>query len=221
MQKSRIGNTSKSYWAVVLGITTLGLNMAKPADAFSVTYNFTVQISSDAYEAQGLLNGITEQGSFTYDDTYLTGIGSEYASGLQGNLTLQFNFLNHIYAEKDDLNYGNNSYLYDYPTAFFSNGTLLGLDFLVVPSQLQPPQNALGFRIFNDTFYAGATDNFNSGSPVGTVIYGLPISPPDPPAPSGSVAAVPEPSAIGGAIVAFSCLGIGATKKLKGKRGNG
>jgi len=216
MQKLTAGKTFKPLCAAIVSLVTLSvITAAKPAHAFGVTYNFTVQITSDAYEAQGLLNGMTEQGSLTYDDANLTGIGSEYVSGAQGNLILQFNFLNKVYTERNDLNYGNNSYLYDYPAAFFTNGTLLGLDFLVVPSQLQPPQDAPGFRIFNNGFYAGATDNFNSGTLVGMVAYGIPAIGSEPTDPDDRTAAVPEPSEVGGAIVALSVWGVWARRKVK------
>ncbi|XGV95571.1 MAG: hypothetical protein ACAF41_22865 [Leptolyngbya sp. BL-A-14] len=194
------------------------LTAVKPVLAFSITYNFTVQITSNTYEAQGLLNGTVEQGSFTYDDSQLTGIGSEYASKRQGNLALTFDFLNQTYIEKDDLNYGSNAYLFDYPVAFFENGTLQGLDFLVVPSKLQPPKDALGFRIFGNAFYAGATDNFNSGSLVGTVAYSVPTGGSNPSDPNRSVAGVPEPSEVGGAIVAAGCLAFFASKRWQSKR---
>lgn len=191
--------------AAIASILTLSVvSVIKPAHAFSITSDFTVQITSDAYENQGLMNGTLEYGSFTYDNANLTGIGSESVSGSKGSLSLQFNFFNKLYTEQNDLNYGVKSYLYDYPIAFFADGMLLGLDFLVVPPQFQPPQNDLGFRIFKDTFYVGATDNFNSGTLAGTVTY-------------GDSAAVPEPSEVGGAIVALG-LGIWAMRKVKGKR---
>jgi hypothetical protein len=185
-------------------MVTLGSILAnKPVQAFSVTYNFTVQITSTAYESQGLMNGATEYGSLTYDNANLTGIGSEYVSATPGSLTLEFNFLSKLYTEQDDLNYGSDVYFYNYPVAFFSNGRLLGLDFLVVPSQAQASQDELGFRIFRELFYVGATDNFNSGTLAGTVTY-------------GNSAAVPEPSEIGGTILAFSCLGLWFLRRVKG-----
>jgi hypothetical protein len=193
----------KTLWTTIAGIVTLGSVVAiKPAQAFSVTYNFTVQITSAAYERQGLMNGATEYGSLTYDNANLTGIGNEYVSAAAGSLTLEFNFLNKLYTEQDDLNYGSDAYFYQYPVAFFSNGTLLGLDFLTVPSQAQLSQNELGFRIFRDLFYVGATDNFNSGTLAGIVTY-------------SNSAAVPEPSEVGGTIVALSALGFGIMRKAR------
>jgi hypothetical protein len=193
----------KMLWTTIAGIVTLGSVVAiKPAQAFSVTYNFTVQITSAAYERQGLMNGATEYGSLTYDNANLTGIGNEYVSAAAGSLTLEFNFLNKLYTEQDDLNYGSDAYFYQYPVAFFSNGTLLGLDFLTVPSQAQLSQNELGFRIFRDLFYVGATDNFNSGTLAGIVTY-------------SNSAAVPEPSEVGGTIVALSALGFGIMRKAR------
>lgn len=211
----------KPAWAAIVGIATLSLSTTiQPVHAFSVTYDFRVQINSDAYETQGLSKGTIEQGSFTYDNDNLTGSGSEYLSPLQGNLKLTFKFLNNIYTEKDDLNYGSSLYSPDYPALLLNNGELVGLDFLVVPSQFQPPQNAIGFRIYNDTFYFGATDNSpeESGSPVGTVTYGDIAVLPKPPLPGAGVAAVPEPSELGGAIVALSFLGIWVMKKVKGQQ---
>ena len=196
----------KPLWATIASIVTLGSVIAiKPAQAFSVTYNFTVQITSAAYESQGLMNGTTEYGSLTYDNTNLTGIGSEYVSAAPGSLTLEFNFLSKLHTEKNDLNYGSDAYLYDYPVVFFSNGRLLGLDFLVVPSQAQTSQDELGFRIFRELFYVGATDNYNSGTLAGTVTY-------------GNSAAVPEPSEVGGTIIALSALGFGIVKKVRDQK---
>ncbi len=195
--------TTKGIFAAIASITTLSLaTLARPAQAFDITYNFTIQINSDAYDAQGVKKGDIESGNFTYDDTKLTGIGSEYVSKSQGNLSIQFDFLNRYYTEKNDLNYGNTTYLYDYPVAFFKDGTLIGLDFLVVPSQFNPPQPDVGFRIFKDAFYVGATDNFHSGTLVGAVTY-------------GDTAAVPEPSEIGGAVVALGLISFWMIKKSK------
>ena len=208
----------KPVWVAIVGLATLQLaTTIKPAHAFNVTYNFAVQIDSDAYETQGLSKGTVEKGHLTYDNAALAVIGNdEYASPLNGNLTLEFNFLNSIYTEKNDLNYGNLSYAPDYPAFRFTDGKLVGLDFFVIPSQFQPPQKALSFRIFNDAFYVGGTDNFNSGDKVGTVTYSDTAVPEPPPAGSG-VAAVPEPSEVGGAIVASSLLGVWALKKVKQK----
>lgn len=211
----------KPVWAAIVGCATLSfVTMIETAHAFNVTYNFTVQINSDAYETQGLSKGAIEQGSFTYDNDNLTGTGSEYVSPLKGNLNVSFKFLNNIYTEKDDLNYGSQVYSPDYPAVLFTDSKLVGLDFLVVPSQFQPPQTAIGFRIYNDTFYFGAADNSpeGSGSPVGTVTYSDATVSPEPPPPSAGVAAVPEPSDFGGAIVAFSLLGVWAMKKVKGQK---
>ena len=196
----------KPLWATIASIVTLGsVVVIKPAQAFSVTYNFTVQITSAAYESQGLINGATEYGSLTYDNANLTGIGNEYVSAAPGSLTLEFNFLSKLYTEQNDLNYGSDVYLYPYPVAFFSNGTLQGLDFLTVPSQSLSSQDELGFRIFRDLFYVGATDNFNSGTLAGTVTY-------------TNSAAVPEPSKVGGTIVALSALGFGIMKKVRDQK---
>lgn len=193
----------KPLWATIAGLVTLSsVTVLKPAQAFSITYNFTVQITSAAYESHGLMNGATEYGSLTYDDANLTGIGSEYVSAAPGSLTLEFNFLSKLHTQKNDLNYGSDVYLYNYPVAFFSNGRLLGIDFLVVPLPSQPLQDELGFRIFRELFYIGATDNFNSGTLAGAVTY-------------HNSAAVPEPSEVGGTIVALSALGFGIIKKVK------
>ncbi|MBW4474216.1 MAG: hypothetical protein KME45_28145 [Stenomitos rutilans HA7619-LM2] len=229
LRKPTPNKTATLRWAAIAGLITVGLLTGdKPAYAFGVTYNFTVQITSNAYEVQGLLSGMTEQGSFTYDTDVLTPYSSigvietsseQYASASRGDLTLTFNFLNNIYTEKNDLNYGDKVYEPDYPAALFTNGKLTGLDFLVVPSLFQPPQNALGFRIYKDAFYAGAIGSSASenGLQVGTVSYINAADIPAPPPPSTGVAAVPEPSEIGGAIVAASVLGFWI-KKAKGKR---
>lgn len=228
LQKPTPETTAKLCRTAIASLISVGFVTAiKPVHAFSVTYNFTVQITSNAYEAQGVLNGTTQTGSFTYNSDGLTPYDAdrlvetrdEYASPSKGNLTLTFNFLNNRYVEKDDLNYGSQFYVPDYPAALFSDGKLQGLDLLVVPSQFQPPQNALGFRIYKDTFYVGATGSSSSesGLLVGTVAYNnTATSPPSPP-PGTGVAAVPEPSEIGGAIVALGVFGFWL-KKVKGRR---
>lgn len=217
----------KPLWAAIASIATFNVVIAvQPAHAFSVTYNFTVQITNDAYEAQGLLNGMTEQGSFTYDTDGLTSYDpdgltetrDQYVSASKGNLTLIFRFLNNIYTEKSDLNYGSKRYDPDYPAALFTDGKLVGLDFLVAPSQFQPPQNDLGFRIYKDAFYVGAVDNSNSVTLSGAVTYDLVGATPAPPKPSPAAAAVPEPSEVGGTIAALSLLGIGAIRVRGQKR---
>ena len=218
----------KPVWVAITGLATLSFaTISQPVQAFNISYDFTVQIDSDAYETQGLRKGATEQGSFTYDAAGLkpyfvdgnagaSATRNEFASPSQGNLTLTFNFLNHLYTEKDDLNYGSRVYVPDNPAALFSDGQLAGLDFLVVPSQLHPPKSAIGFRIYKNAFYFGTTDNSAEGSgvPVGTVKYAFPAPPP----PGAGVAAVPEPSEVGGAIVAFSVLGVWAMRKAKVQR---
>ncbi|MBW4695215.1 MAG: hypothetical protein KME27_25990 [Lyngbya sp. HA4199-MV5] len=220
--------TAKLCCTAIASLISLGLvAVTKPADAFSVTYNFTVQVTSDAYESQGLLSGTTQEGSFTYNSDGLTPYKGddlvetkdEYVSPSKGNLTLTFNFLNNRYLEKDDLNYGSEFYVPDYPAALFTDGKLLGLDYLVVPSQFQPPQSALGFRIYKDAFYVGSIDSSSNGSGllVGTVAYINTATLPAPPPPSNGVAAVPEPSEIGGAIVAISVLGFWM-RTAKGRR---
>ncbi len=217
-QRTALNVIFKPIWAAIAGFTTLSfMAVSQPAQAFNVTYSFTVQINSDDYKTQGLSQGTVEQGYLTYDDAVLTGIGNEYVAPLNGNLTLKFNFLNNNYTEKDDLNYGNQSFITDYPAFLFTDGELVGLDFFVVPSKFQPPQNALSFRVFNDSFFVGGTDNFNSGDKVGTVTYSnMPVLP-EPSPPSTGIAAVPEPSEVGGTIVA-SLLGLWAMRKVKQKR---
>src|SRR4051794_1654014 len=89
-----------------------------PAAAVPIIQGFEVTA------ANGPLVGQTFTGTFSYDNSLLTGSGTEYIDPTQG-LTVSFTFGGITYTQVNDLNYP------DYPLAAFVNGDLAHLDFLV------------------------------------------------------------------------------------------
>ncbi len=129
--------TLKTIFATILGATALSSTLnAEPARAFSITYDFTVDITSGTY------SGKSYTGSFKYDNANLTGSGLEFVSPTVGNLGIQFSFLNKSYTQQQDRDAS-----LDFPRAYFQDGTLLGLSFLVVP-----PTSSPGFFIVPKMF---------------------------------------------------------------------
>jgi len=188
----------KPLFATIVGAAALSSTLtAEPAQAFSMTYDFTVNITAGTY------SGKSYAGSFKYDNANLTGSGLEFVSPTVGNLGIQFSFLNKSYTQLQDRDAS-----LDFPRAYFQDGTLLGLSFLVVP-----PTSSPGFFIVPKNvpnlaagFYVGNTDAYN-GTLVGSVSY-------KPRSGSGSCSGsscqpVPEPSEIAGTVVAIGLLGLG------------
>lgn len=108
--------TQSLVWAGGLSVAVL-LNVS-PGFAEPVTYDYFVTVS------QGPLAGNSFSGSFTYDDSILTGTGEE-TIGVEGGLTVHSTFFDFDYRETDDINYPN------YPTLTFENGEIKRLDFWV------------------------------------------------------------------------------------------
>lgn len=173
----------------VLAIATAGVSLAtftaSPVQAATVGYNF------DLYVVDGLYTGETGKGSFTYDDSTLTGNGLESLGTDQG-LSVQLNFLGTNYTEADDVN-DNDDPLDVEPLVNFFDGNLLGLDLSLLKFN-DGPLILIRENNFN-------IPNFGSRQTLG---YG-PVSYSKP---------VPEP----GSILGISALGVawllGRQKKL-------
>lgn len=118
----------------ILAIATTGISLAtiaaSPTQAATVGYNF------DLYVVDGLLAGYTGKGSFTYDDSTLTGKGWEFLGKQQG-LSVQLNFLGNSYTEANDVN-DNDDPSDKEPLVNFSNGNLLGLNLSLLKSDEGP-----------------------------------------------------------------------------------
>jgi hypothetical protein len=96
---------------------------AYPRQAATLTYDFIVNIAS------GFLSGKQFEGFFSYDNSTLTGIGSEEV-GVNEGLSINFEFLDVIYTEANDFNFPL------YPRVLFEDGRLAGLDFEAFNSQV-------------------------------------------------------------------------------------
>ncbi|UBF27428.1 hypothetical protein K9N68_05630 [Kovacikia minuta CCNUW1] len=203
--------TLKNLFASTAGIVALHLTVnTQPAQTFSLTYNFTVNITTGTYA------GNSYTGAFSYDNSNLTGSGLEFVSPTQGNLGVLFNFLNRTYTQAQD-----RDAVSGFPRVYFRNGNLLGLSFLVVPPTANPgfffvPDETPGF---NSGFYLGSTDT-TYGQRVGSIAYALQPDPDPGPGPNpcgnNSCPAVPEPTEIAGSLLALSLLVLRA--KLGRKR---
>jgi hypothetical protein len=154
----------------------MGCAIAQPAEAFTVTYDFTVTVTSGDYIG-------SYQGQFSYDDANLTGNGEESVNATQDNLSILFTFLGNTYTESDDLDFP------EFPQIYFQDGNLLGLNFIVLPPKATP-----GFYLFGTEFLVGNTDYFD-GTLVGNITYKQWENPdPEP---------IPEPAEIAGSFLAL------------------
>lgn len=156
----------------------------KPTQAAVVNYNFGVNATSGSNPGQYF-------GSFSYDDSLLSGVGEESLAINNGLLSLAFDYLGTTYTEVDDFDYPS------YPALSFQNGSLLGLSYVVedqffIGGDLDNP-NTGGTR-----FYTIASADFLSATQVGTVSYSR----------------VPEPLALGGTAIA-SAIGLWVNRKKK------
>ncbi len=88
--------------------------------ALPVTYDFTVVVT------QGSLAGNTFNGSFTYDDEALKGVGKEEI-GVDDGLTVKMNFFGKDYDHTADIDYP------QFPKLIFEAGEIQTLDFWVEP----------------------------------------------------------------------------------------
>lgn len=191
---------------VVAGAVTLSPVMdIAPVQAATITYNFEVTVTEGNY--LGKYNG-----NFSFDNSVLTNRGDEIITQANGNLSLLFTFLNQTYTIQDELEFP------AYPGAYFRDGRLLGLSYLVVPPKSDP-----GFFFNGEIFSLGhRLDSPYQGNKAGSVAYWL--KPPDPspgptptppPCDDGSCAAVPEPSDLAGGIASLGLLGLGLRRRRK------
>ncbi|MBR8836128.1 MAG: PEP-CTERM sorting domain-containing protein [Stigonema ocellatum SAG 48.90 = DSM 106950] len=169
--------------AVAIGFTKV--SAATPAQASVINYNLTVDVTSGANVGE-------YHGSFSYDDSTLRREGSEKV-GISQGLSILFNYLGTTYTENNDT-----GSQVGFPIVSFDNGKLLGLNYLVhnqfyIADHLGSPYTG-GSKFYQ---YPNSSDDGQSGTQVGTVMY------------SGSTS-VPEPSTIVGAVAAA---GIGLLMK--------
>jgi len=161
--------------AVAMGLSSGCALSAAQADV--VNYGFTADVTSGVNVGQ-------YYGSLSYDDSTLTGKGSE-TIGISQGLSIIFNYLGTTYTEKSDTGYG-----LGVPLLSFDNGNLLGLNYLVhdqfyIADHINEPYTG------GAKFYNNASDDGQSGTQVGTVSY-FQSTP------------VPEPLSIVGTVVATS-----------------
>jgi len=104
--------------ALLTGIVLLGTTHAGAAEALTLNYNFSVNINS------GSLTGQTFSGSFTADNSALTGVGIERLNPSNNGLAVSFNFNGTPLSEASDSGYPN------FPFVEFNNGSLVGLNWL-------------------------------------------------------------------------------------------
>lgn len=175
---------------------SLAVMKANSVNAATLTYNFNVDITT------GSLSNNTYEGSFSYDDSNLTGIGLE-SVGVDDELSVVFNFLGRTYTEADD-----NAASFNFPIAEFRDGNLVGLQYLV-----NDTLNNFIFSVFGDEPEGlGGGDKFqyldvNSLEvSEGSVTYSLDSSP----------TPIPEPStALGVTLLGFGWL---VKKKIASSR---
>jgi hypothetical protein len=176
-----------------LAIASAGLALsfsvieANSVNAATLTYNFSVDVTT------GSLADSKYEGSFSYDDSTLTGSGVENV-GVEDGLSILFNFLGKTYTEADD-----NNASFNFPIVEFKNGNLVGLQYIVNDTL----NNAI-FSIFGDDpeglgggdkFHYVDVNSYEVGE--GNVTYSLETSP----------TPIPEPStALGMTLLGFGWL---------------
>lgn len=102
-------------------LTLLALLVATTAQAAPVTEPLFGEVTFGPHL------GATASGSFTYDDTLVTGVGSETIRVPELSLTLDF--LGQTFDESDDIDFFN---VDPYPSLTFEDGTPVAINFLVI-----------------------------------------------------------------------------------------
>ena len=115
-------------------LAAITLILSTSANAALINESFTVTV------LQGDFIGTTGTGSFTYDDTTITGTGEEFISPIEG-LSIEFNVFEQAFTESDDIDYP------DYPVLALLDGNVLFLDFIVTGIEITP-EGVFGFEIF-------------------------------------------------------------------------
>ncbi len=117
---------------------------ASPTQAATITYDFDVNVTS------GPLDNNIYEGSFSYEDSTLKGIGLETV-GVAEELSVSFEFLGGTYTEADD-----NNFSFNFPIVEFKNGSFVGLQYIVNDI----PNNSI-FAVFgNDPDGLGGENRF-------------------------------------------------------------
>ncbi len=176
---------------------------SKSIEAATITYDFSVGVTT------GALAGNSYDGSFSYDDSTLIGIGGETV-GVEEKLSINFEFLGKTYTETDD-----NNFAFNFPQVEFKDGSLVGLQYLVTDVL---NGSISSFAIFGDNPDGlGGGDKFsyvNENSvevSEGSVIYSLK-------SPSTSV---PEPNIVLGlGVIGFGWL-YSKRQRVEGRRQEG
>ncbi|MBT9317380.1 hypothetical protein [Leptothoe spongobia] len=120
----------------------------------SLAATFSLQVDLTEVFAGSLAVGDSFSGSFSFDETVLTGIGTEFLDVD----SLEFGFLDETFTEASDPLGG---------LVGFENSQLLGLEFSVDPLQADSPS----FGIFGTDFAYGEAGSFTFPDGLGTVSY--------------------------------------------------
>ncbi|MEO1400138.1 MAG: hypothetical protein AAFV72_02675 [Cyanobacteria bacterium J06635_1] len=147
--------------AAAVASATLGVAIVGNVPAQAIDFDFTVTAED------GSLAGEDFFGSFSFDDSGLTGIGTE-TFGIDDDLEIEFTFDGVDFTAESDI------FFPDFPIVEFTDGVIAGLNFAggsVFPGLFTPD-----FTISNaDDQLAGGDfftyDTFAAGSGTGTVTY--------------------------------------------------
>ncbi|QKQ77700.1 hypothetical protein FBB35_06930 [Nostoc sp. TCL240-02] len=129
--------------ALSTGIITTSL-----AQSSTVSYDFTINVT------KGSLAGKSFNGSFSYDNSTLKGIGVEELGITQGLKTC-FNYLGRNYSESDDRDYPT------FPKLVFDNGKIKQLDFWLQPEKRVVWWNLPGWEVKYTQRHASAPTVLN------------------------------------------------------------
>lgn len=168
-------------------VLSLALVDARPAEA--VNFNFEGEIDS------GALSGERFQGSFSYDESLVSGTGDFFFQEYIPVANLEFDFLGSTFTESNDV--------YGGPEVAFIGNDLAGLSFNVNNATAGSVQLNFsfvpGFTDISESYFTYAPTNANGGA--GSVTFAQQDNVPQP---------VPEPVTILGAAFA---LGVAALSK--------
>lgn len=121
-----------------IGIATAALSTGvigtSLAQNSTVSYDFTINVT------KGSLAGKSFNGSFSYDNSTLKGIGVEELGVGQG-LKACFNYLGRNYSQSDDRDYPT------FPKLIFENGLIKQLDFWLEPTKRVVWWNLPGWEV--------------------------------------------------------------------------
>ncbi|HXH61542.1 MAG TPA: PEP-CTERM sorting domain-containing protein [Fimbriimonadaceae bacterium] len=94
-----------SFVRPILLVPVLGLVGLQPADAAPITVSLEGTVVTTV-DGSGLTLGETGSGSLTYDDAFLTGIGSENIDTDNGLLDITFTIFGQTFVASDDVDFG-------------------------------------------------------------------------------------------------------------------